>query len=639
MSTTEDVLNSTERQDRSRVVTLVKQVGRERLLWSIYDLHRAQRAEPDRFRLRGNERLSAHLTRLVNQESLIREVENPLAYEVWAEDTDDDVIRRSRRYFVLRDRYREFLTQNPIADLERAYLALWVACRAMGEEHVPTLAVTRVLRSVEGLQLGVQRETTANLRSLANDTYGVVEQHRVEERSKLHWEPVGPAPDHPDFDAWVETFRATDFGGLHVLHAGHTTENDAACELIRLAIRETRSSHWPSGRPVAVSDIRATIGDPENERAAELGKLLRRSQRELGTVLADVSRRTVAGDRRLNQRVVGLRCAHAGGKFYDVPNEPGFEHREIYPLYVDVKHLTSKAHLKELDQERRIIANLLNENQPAALRAIGDARLVLRNRELEEIREVIHELAGRAGILSESVNRWLAERRGRLKEIYEPEGRSIFERQAREKIGEFGYELEEIVDAPRPLLTPGEYAEWLSARQLQDRSPAYFVASRKNLRTFDNPRFTKRGADDPLKAAPSCVDRVEALLYAAESSMAFTWTFLRRARWLLGRSYRDTRLLRELLACEDARTRSAALAALALLGDEVAAEHALEVIHDRDSAPEDITHALYALLVLRRVDASEWPHWFKESRDPLIRRAFREVVPASADGRWVGQKR
>lgn len=639
MSTTEQVLNSTERQDRSRVVTLLKQVGRERLLWSVYDLHRAQRAEPDRFRLRGSKRLSAHLTRLLNQASLIREIENPLAYEVWAGDTNDDIIRRPRRYFVLRDRYREFLTQNPIADLERAYLALWVACRAMGEERVPTLAVTRVLRSVEGLQLEVHRETTRHLRSLANRTYGVVAEHRAADRPRLRWEPVGPAPDHPDFDTWVEAFRATDFGGLHVLHAGHTTENDTAHELIRLAIRETRSSHWPSGRPVGIKDIRATIGDPENERAAQLAELLRRTNRDLGGVLADVSGRTVAGDRRVHERVVALRCSHASAKFYDVPDEPGFEHREVYPLYVDVKHLTSRAHLKELDRERRVIANLLDEDQPAALRAIGYARLVLRDRELEEIREVIHELAGRAGILSESVNRWLADRRGRLDRIYEPQGRSLRERRARELVAEFGYEHEEIIGASRPLLTPGEYAEWLSDRQLGDHSAAHFVASRRNLRTFDNPRFTKRGADDPLKAAPSCVDRAEALLYAAENSMAFTWSFLRGGKWLLGRCYRDLRLPRELLTCDDPRTRSAALAALTLLGDEAAAEHALQVIRDRKSAAQDVSNALYALLVLRRIDASEWPDWFKESRDPTIRRAFREVVPASADGRWVGQKR
>lgn len=636
MASRNGMLGSREDRNRARMVDLVELVGNERLVFTVYDLQRAQREHP-KLAFEGEDRLSAHLDRLLRHGSLVWEVTDLLAPKEWLPESsqEKDPLKGGRRYFVRQTRYQEFLDEGWLTRLDRTYLALWVACESLGEERVPTLAVTRVLRTISALKLPPGQETSPLLRSLQNSS--LVALHEVGSKPSLEWEPAGEKPDDVPLDEWVEAFQETDFGGVHVLHAGHASESSALEELARLAIRSTASpAWWPAGKPVTPRDLRAVAG--AGGRAGELFDLLLESNRTLGNLLCDASRPRIAGAPRQDKRIVTRRGRYAPTVYYDVPGEPGFDRRQLFVDYEDVKHVTRRAHLGDLSEEHRKANRAWSAASSEEERAIAASRVLLVSRELDRIRDIVEGLSARRGALTEPIAESVLRRATRVDRLARDLQPETWEERAEEALAELDIALDDILAAERPLLKPAEFAAWLSPAQLRGCTPALYANRLSGVRMFDNPDFTSRGADDPMEAAPSCVDRVEALVRAAESSGATTWTFLRAGANLLGRDLRYAPLVRPLLAAQDRRTRTAALAALTLLGDPPAKAHALATLHDGSASAADLSLALRALLVLRTIEPSEWPERLRDPQSRAIQRAVQEVVIAARQGRWLGQR-
>ena len=305
---------------------------------------------------------------------------------------------------------------------------------------------------------------------------------------------------------------------------------------------------------------------------------------------------------------------------------------------MDVKHLTRRSHLTELSAERSQAERAWNAANSEAERAIAASRVLLAGRELGHVRDVVEELSVRRGALTEQIEESVRRRAARVNQLMRDLEPEAWEERAGEVMKALGIELEDVMAAERPLLTPAQYTDWLTATQLRSKTPAHFANTRAGVRTFDNPDFTSRGASDPAEAAPSSVDRVEALLYAAQSSGATTWTFLLAGANLLGRDFRYAPLVRPLLAAQDRQTRTAALAALTLLGDDAARVHALATLDDRSASAADVSLALRALLVLRSIEPSQWPEWIRDPQSRAVQRAVQEVVIAARQGRWLGQR-
>lgn len=618
-----------EKRDRDRVIELVRRTGEARLRFRVADVRETMESEP-RLMLEHPRELWRHVRAL--PETLIRPVDR--RFEA-AADGGEASRSGAEKCYVLTHRCREYAAAplTELDDLEKVYHALWVATEAAGQDTVPTIAVTRVIQSVEALAPEVDRQTSLRLTRLAERTDALAEKVKVTGERWVRWRPLGARPSHPELDGWVDQVQALVADGDLAGSVGHATIGEAVREWLQIAVRLTRSKEWPTGRSVTVRDMKAAAGaDP---RAAELAQRLRRSRTTLGRVLGDATKVHVDGRQRVSVRVVKIADPESGKTYYDTPVEPGLERRRLIVPFRALERAVTTPRLERLDRERQGAERLRDRTRTAAVKAAAAARLLAVLREIEGLEGRIQEIRAEGTRLSPPVRRALDEHEARLVRFVAARASlADAHEDATRSLEAIGLEPNAVLTTPRPLITAQEYAAWFPVRRLRGLTPPQFLARATTLKRYANPEYTHRKDG----AAITCVDRVEALSYAADQWMARTATFLRAGEGLLGSTLRCPVLMREVLRTGDALERRAALAALVLLRDQAAVETASETLGDEHAPVERTVEALYALLLMRQVDTATWPEHIRRSESRVVHDAVNQVVLAARDGRWLLQR-
>lgn len=620
-----------ERRDRDRVVDLVTRVGESRFTFTVYDLRR-EMGRVDRLQLEHSGQLSRHVHAL--DEGLVTPMGQRLGF---GEAQADGRPSKARHRWALTRRLREYEASTPeLDDLERVYHALWVAIVALEVTEVPTRTVTNVLRNVEELALRTPRNTLNHLMTLHRRNQRLVDKENREGTRWSMWRPIGSEPDHPHFERWVAAYRALGTGGDHVPGSGHATLNAMAHELVVLALRAKRSSHWPAGHSVQIADIRAVAGvDP---RARQLARRIRERGRSLGAVLGDLTKERIAGRTRVERPVIKIASPMSGGSYYDAPDEPGFERRRVVVTYRALRRELSDTHLDQLAVEYAVADQLHRSARSDALRAVGAVRRVMVHRQMEPAERLMLELEDSSALLAKQTRESVREYRGKLNRLHARHGSpDDAQEEAEVLLCRVGLSLDELLSADRPLLTPEEYASYLPAHARRGRSPAEFIANATSLRRFPNTKFVSQTDEDPERAARYVVDRADALCYLAERYQGRTFPFLREGARVLGRDLRHPGLARVLLESLHSRERRAGLAALVLLGDPCAVQTAEQWL-GTDAAPQEMADALHALLVLKHVEPSTWPAHVRAGQERAIRDTRTQVVLAARTNRWLLQR-
>jgi hypothetical protein len=676
----------TQRRDRSRVLRLVDRVGRDRLRFTSADVRRESERVPG-LALEVPNELWRHLRALEGQ--TIRLAGRRFSAAAFPGTTDASNHRgpgtdrrgargdRRKHTYVLSSRWQEY-QDSPAAltDEERVHCALWVACVVLEQNTVPTNAVTHVLDAVPALRLEEPRQTYGLLNTLStlpvplctrspegadgDETPGEREGRRKGKRSRasVRWRPLGDRPAALLLNEWSALLRATSTYNVALVTLGHATRNEMARELFAIAIRAARSAHWPAGRPVAVVDVRAAAVTDRRARAL-LGTLCAHGQ-ALGQIVAQVTRPTGArGTRPTAAHVVRVPTPPGTRAHYDIPALAGAERRALYIPYQELRDLTGRSALAALAHERDGARRLLAASRSPAARAIALTRLAGVEGELARREALLSDLLARGHLLSAAVRDELPAIQGSLAAFRTAGARAdVREDDPAECLRALGWNADELLAAPRPLITAVEYASWFPERTRRGKSPSQFLGNAKTLRRYANP--ARRGelehdgdgdaptdggagrrAESTLDRAGAmlvAVDRVDALLHAAETSQARTTGYVRAGAQLLGSGLRDARLPRELLSSTHETEREAAMAALTLLGDERAEAVATARLRDPAARAVDVVHALYSLLVLRRIDPSTWPEWVRRASHPVVRQAVLDVVRAAREGRWLLQR-
>lgn len=622
-----------EHEDRARVAALVRRVGRTRLRFSVYDLHRAIKEKPQ-FGLSAPSQLARHLHDLPH--TLIRPSGRRLAAAGGNPTTGavDAAPRLARHTWVLTERWPEYETAPPeFDDLEKTLHALWVAYLANDGQDVPTRTVTDVLRTVEALAPDREQQTSLRLQVLAERQDRLAERIPGTSDRWARWRPAGAQPVHPEFAAWVDAFRvarkASGAAGV-----GHATLNEVARELVLMALSASRRETWPHGRPVKIEDIRAQMRSTPRARA--LTQRILRSGRALHEVLGDAARVRVGGAARAQTRILKLPRRLGERCYYDVPDEPGFEHRQLYLAREDLRDCTRAAELNAIQREW-MDANRLAQSGEPVLRAISAVRMLACWNEAGEIKSLVADLQQETARLPERVRVWVDTRAAVHEELVRTWGTwRAAERRAATELQPFGLEAPALLAVQRPLLKPAPLREFVPAIRHGKGSAADFFARLPALRRFPNPAHTDLHDPDPDRSSATCADQAEAIIYLAEQSGAGTLAFLRPGAALLGRSLRSPLLFRELAHTSALKDRLAGLAALALLGDSKAAQIAHEWLGDPERSAAEVKGALYTLLVLRQVEPGTWPAHVHNSRDPEVRRVARAAALAAQQRRWLG---
>lgn len=624
-----------EHADRSRVVELVQRVGHRRLRFTIYDLQRAMREEPGLHLTRTRE-LARHVHDL--SRTLVCPTERRLAVsDAGAPEAEAfPAPRRARHAWVLADRWTEYLQAPPeLDDLEKTLCALWVAYLGLGEEGVPTRAVTDVFQEIEELAPERKAQTSLRLKILAMREDALAERISVPGERWVRWCPRGPKPAHPHLDAWVATAHATAVRGATRV-GGHATLGEAVRELVLLALRATRSKEWPHGRPVKLEDLRAVA--QVNARAAEITERIQKGGRSLHTLLGDLTKSRINGTRRVHTRVVRIPRRLGELSYYEIPDDPGVEHRALYVLREELRSLTGKMEMDAISDEWNAAQRLASATDPV-LHAIGAARVLSCWREVEGIEIVLDQLQAQKAVLSKRVREEIEDRSAKLQAFLARWGtRSTAETIAAAALAPFDLQPEKILGVPRPLLTAAEMWEFIPEKRRGKLSPSESFPRIMALRRFPNPDFVSRTDPDPRQSALTCVDRVDALIYLAEHGGAKPLAFLRHGAALLGRSLRNPALVRLLATSEERERRLAALAAIALLGDPGAGDLALQWLRNPGVPVLEVECALYALLIVRRIQPDEWPPHIRHPRELAVQRVWRDVIFAAKQGRWLLQR-
>lgn len=618
----------TERQDRDRVVELVARVGEKRLRFGVADLRREMEEVP-RLALHHSRQLHRHVADL--PDTLLRRVDQALTLGF-----EHETRSRAKHTFVLTHRLREYEGgAKDLDDLERLHFALWVAFIALHREPVPTFLVTRVTKEVEALAPDRDQQTNSRLSLLANREQPLAEKLKPTGSRWVLWRPIGSAPSHPEFESWLEQFVALIGEDGAVASTGSATRGELARELVRISIEATKSRAWPKGRSVTVSDMKAASG--KHPRAKELLDKLRIGGRSLGTVLGDASKERIGGRKRVHQRVVKIPNPWGEATYYDLPDEPGFEHRSLVVPFRGAQRCLAPRVLEEIVLELRAAERLARNEGPEA--AVGAIRLRLVQEELDQLEDEFADFRANLHFLSKTNRKAALGSLMRLSEFRKRRGTTAAAQAAAEDVSEeWGLDLETILAAPRPLLRAPEYAEFFPKRALRGLKPAEFLARARPLRRFPNPDYLRQPTNDPILSASTAVDRVDALVYAALTSSARSAAFLQAGANLLGRNLRSSALPEMLLTTGKRTTWRAALAALVLLGSDAAEVEARRAIGDPQSSPEVIIDALCALLVLGSFDKTELPERLLSSRSSALRQPLTQVIIAHKQGRRLLQR-
>lgn len=616
-----------EKRDRERVLKVVYRVGRERLRFNTYHLRSAIDGDPALTLEHGRE-LHRHL----------RALEDTTVVRIGTRNESvggQAAARYGKSVYVLKSRLGELETTPPeLDDLEKALRAVWVAVAALGGTDVPTNAITAVLRSIEDLAPESGRTTHEFLKSLHERTAPLVKRVEVPGQRILHWLPTGSPPEDDRFDGWIEQFRALNQDLTSVLKHGHATIGGLVEELIKIAVLRSRSTTWPVGHPVTVRDLDTTAGT--DARAAEITRLLRRRNTTPAVVLGDLTKDTIVGAPRRDRRVVKVTGPIGSGTYYDSPHVSGFERRALFVQYQALRYTLTSRRIQLLSEEHARAATLQDSNEPV-LRACGVIRILCVHQELEEYQAALGALELNAALLSKPIRESLVDFRRRLDLI----GRTLppldeLHATAHFLLAPLGLSLSEVLEAPRPLIVAEAYAKWFPEHMLRGLNPVDFLARANTLSRYPNPDHTQRSDPDPTKAAATCVDRVEALLYAASYIQTPLLDLLQAGASLLGRFLRHPGLLRAALHSSRSDVRRAGLGGLVLLGHPAAAEAAWQELNG-PRTPDSLVDALYALLALEELELQRIPLPVRQTTDRYVQSVLRQIVRAAQQGRSLLQ--
>jgi hypothetical protein len=606
---------------------LVYRVGRDRLFFNNYHLHAAAKAHPA-LTLECSSELYRHL----------RALEGTTLIRVGARNESvagAAAAVRGKSVYVLKARAAELEEAPPeLDDIEKVLCALWVAVATFGGAEVPTNAVTAVLKSVEELAPESRRTTHSLLMSLHDRTPPLIERIKVPGQRSLHWLPNGSPPEDDRFDGWVGLFKALNPKLTTVVASGHATLGGMVQELVEIAIARSHSSTWPVGHPVTARDLDTAAG--ADDRAAEVTRFLRRRGATPGTVLGDLTKETIAGSPRVDRRVVKIQGPLGTGTYYDCPHIPGFERRALFVQYQALRYTLTSRRLRLLQEEHER-ASLLENHPEAVFRACGAVRIVGVHREVDDYASAIGALEANSALLSKKIRKSLIEYRRRLDDFLRPLGsKEDSVERARSLLGLLGFTLEDILDAPRPLIVAEDYATWFPEHMLRGLKPTEFLTRANTLSRYPNPHHTFRSDSDPRKAAVTCVDRPEALLYAASFIQTPILELLQTGARLLGRFFRHPGLLKVALDSPRAEVWRAALGGLVLLGDPAAEDAAWEEL-DQPRCPDSLVDALYALLALQRLDLFRIPLPVRQCTDRYVQSVLRQIIRAARQGLCLPQ--
>ena len=616
-----------EKRDRERVLKLVYRVGRERLRFNTYHLRAAADADPALGLQHGRE-LHRHL----------RAIEGTTVVRIGTRNESvagTAAARRGKSVYVLKARLRELDTAPPeLDDLEKALRAVWVAVAAFGGIEVPTNAVTAVLRSIEDLAPESRRRTSEFLQSLYGRAAPLVERTKVPGQRILHWLPTGSPPEDDRFDRWVEQFKALNQGLTSVVASGHATVGGMVEELVEIAIDRSRSTTWPVGHPATVRDLDMIAG--ADDRAAELTRLLRRRGTTPAVVLGHQTKETIAGAPRRDRRVVKVQGPLGTGTYYDCPHLPGFERRALFVQYQALRYTFTTRRI-QLVAEEHGRASALQEHEETVARACGVVRNLAVHQEVQEYEAALGGLEQHSALLSKKIRESLIDYRRRLDTLSRTlPPRDDLREEATRLLTPLGVTSSEVLEAPRPLIVADDYVRWFPDHMLRGLNAVDFLARANTLSRYPNPDHTHRSDPDPRKAAATCVDRVEAMLYAASYIQTPLLDLLQAGAGLLGRFLRHPGLLRAALDSPRADVRRAGLGSLVLLGDSAAVQAAWQEL-DRPHTPDSLVDALYALLALEKLDLQRIPIPVRQTTDRYVQSVLRQVVRAAHQGRSLLQ--
>lgn len=648
-----------EQDDRDRVIDLIRYVGRQQLRFTVRDLRRAMLDTP-RFQLAKPDDLARHVAALMP--ATLMSVGQPTLALHETSTSPGRRPARARHVYVLTERLVEHAEQPPdYTDPERVYVALWVAAEAANGRPVETNAVTRVCRTIEALTVDgrIQMSTRlAGLRSLAaradapaaSDASGAADASEASRASLAaadggrrdgrrsrwrRWRPCGRRPEDPRLEQWITLIRTLEDGVAPPSRVGHVTLNDIMSELVRIAVERTRSAAWPLGRSVTAEDIAAACA--EDRRAHELDALLVQRGTTRGKVLGDVARVRIGGRSRVVAQVIKVGTPPGGHAYYDVAGSQDIDARALVVPYRAMQAAVSDGVLDDLRIETRAARSLGDRARTPTEAAIAAVRLLLVHLDLARLQDQIQQLLDDRHLLSQAVTRSATRRMRELEHVRRVLGGDLEATRAiaEARVAAVGLSLDAVLRAPRPLLVGDEYAAWLPTDRRAGRSGAQLLADAKALPRYANPAYTSRGAPASRHAAPTGVDRVDALVYLAEKLGARTLAFLQEGADLLGRAFRDPALVRPMLGTVDDQVWSRALSALVLLGDASAEAAAHAVLERPGATSARVVRALYALSVMRRVEPDRLPEWLLDVRDRAVLTALRAVLHAPRRDAWL----
>lgn len=616
--------------DRDKVVALANRVGVHRLVFTVADL-RAEISDVPALRLTHSSELSRHLAALDGD--LIQEVGRRDFGQAGAEGY------RGRKKYVLRSRLIELGTDSEatnlhdIDDLERAHLALWIAFLSGGSQPVHTLQITSILHEIDALALDRPTQTHSLLQALASRTPQVVEKISSPGERWARWSPIGEAPHHDHFDEWLATFHERCADGR--LPTGKATLNEVGRDLLRLTIRASKSSRYAHGRCARLDDVRACAG--ENAEAGALAASIRRRKRSIAEVIIDAARGVIGGTARVDVRIARVLGPLSNNVFYDIPDEPGFEQRVAVIALQDVRTALSDGTLEAIEEDMREARALedIYYDAGSELKALIAARGVLARREFERIEYVLHSVEKHMGAFSALVREEIIGHRAVLNRFL---SRGIWFGDEDDVLAhtcdELGLNLETVLGASRPAVTPDEYASWFPDSDLRHLTPAEFTNLAVSLRRFVNPRYTHARDTNRECAYRYTIDRVEALPYAAMRQMASAATPLAAGARLLGRNFRSPELTTLLGSSPDPALRVDSIAALILLnGDPRPAADAL--LSDVSTLSDVVAEVVRLLHLVPGWNPAMLPPHVRSSRDWTVLAAIRDVVLARDQSRRI----
>lgn len=619
-----------ERADQNTVVTLIEEVGRDRIRFTVADIRKRLEASA-RHTLHRPRELARHVAYLEQPGTLLVRVGSRFAV-----NAENEVVSRSKHTFVLTSRVHEYEAGHArleLDDVERVHLALWVAYQVCGAP-VPTNAVTQVLKNVLDLALSVRRQTTVHLETLTGRKEPLADKIKVAGQEGVRWRPLGPEPATAEMEQWAIEVRHALKAPSILSAAGHATKGEIVREIVEISVKSHKSSQWPAGRSVTIKDIRATIG--VDERARDLHNHLVRMGGSLGVVLGDLSKETLDGRRRVTQRVAKVPNPWTESTYYDAPLLDGLEARRLVVQMRGLATVFSAASLHSLNIERQRAMALKGDD--SALTTIATARILHVQHELDKIGEHLTIVRRKASLLSPAERGRLDEmiaKYNRLREVHGTMPEALDEAAA--SLAPYSLAAAELLAVDRPLLTGTEYTAWFPPTTLRGRTAAEFFARAKSLRRYPNPAFTDRSDCDPVCASPTAVDRVEALVYAAQQWRSPMAGFLLSGAALLGPFLRDARLPALLLDSGALHLCHQALAALALLGDDRAHVIATEALAGEQSSVRQC-EAIYALMVLRSFNSELLTSSARRNGDLELLRLAIAAEEAAAAGRWLLQR-